>query len=61
MSPKNVQVGLAVVVFALVPRGVLLGFSGQGNVEDGFKFEHPRADSPGEFLDLFLNVGEEGV
>ena len=31
------------------------------DVAEGFVLEHSGADSLGELLDLFLNVGEEGV
>ena len=57
LLPKNIQVGLTMVAFALVSCWVLLGFSGQRNVEEGVELEHSCANSLGEFLYLLLGVG----
>jgi len=57
LSPKNIQVGLTMVISSLVLCLVLLCCSGQRDVEEGVELEHTCADSACEFFDLLLDVG----
>ena len=61
LSPKNIQVGLSMVISSLGSGRVLLSLACKGGVEEGIVLEHPGTDSSCELLDLLLNVGEDGV
>ena len=56
---KNFQAGS--VEAPAVGLSAFFWLRGQGDIEEHVVDEHPRADSPGEFLHLLLNVGKEGI